>query len=71
MSQAVLSDPEWGWMVRLTYNEGVIGTKIGKRGAKPGDLAIETVHTSEGSRDIEVAAAEARGDVDVSVVRLL
>lgn len=51
----------WKWIVRCTYNDTVEPPK------KPGDLAIETVHLDDASKDIEVAAAKSRGDVNVEV----
>jgi hypothetical protein len=54
----------WKWRVRCTYNDTVQWPKV------PGELAIETVHASDSSKDMEVAVAEARGDVDVEVTRI-
>lgn len=48
---------QWKWLVREFYNETVKFPKI------PGELAIETCHTSDDSRDVEVRVAEKRGDV--------
>jgi hypothetical protein len=54
----------WIWLVRCTYNETVTWPKV------PGEVAIETRHTTDSSKDMEVAAAEARGDVDVEVTAI-
>jgi hypothetical protein len=55
---------EWKWRVRCTYNDTVSWPRV------PGDLAIETVHRDDHSKDMEVATAEARGDVNVDVTLL-
>lgn len=55
---------QWKWKVRCTYNNTVTYPKV------PGELAIETVHKDDVSKDLEVEVAEARGDVDVEVTRL-
>lgn len=54
----------WKWKVRCTYNDTVQWPKI------PGELAIETAHADDASKDIEVKAAQARGDVDVEVTQV-
>jgi len=54
----------WKWRVTCTYNDTVKPPK------RPGMLAIQTVHADEVSKDIEIAAAERRGDVDVEVWRI-
>lgn len=51
----------WKWTVLCTYNDTVKPPK------RPGDLAIETVHADDASKDVEVAAAKSRGDVNVEV----
>jgi hypothetical protein len=56
--------PQWKWKVRCTYNDTVEWPKI------PGQIAIETVHTSDSSKDLEVQVSQARGDVDVEVIQL-
>lgn len=48
---------DWIWKVRCYYNESV------KRPKQPGALAIETIHKSDHSKNMEVAAAEARSDL--------
>lgn len=58
-------ETRWKWVVRCTYNNTVEPPK------KPGELAIETLHTDDASKDIEVRAAKARGDVDVEVLPYL
>lgn len=52
---------EWKWRVRLTYNDTVTWPKV------PGERAIETRHKDDLSKDMEVAAAEKRGDVNIEV----
>ena len=48
--------------MRCTYNDTATWPKV------PGALAIETRHADDYSKDIEVAAANARGDVNVEVL---
>lgn len=50
-------DPKWIWMCRFYYNDTVKPPK------RPGDLAIETVHASDSSKDIEVTVGERRRDI--------
>lgn len=57
-------DPKWKWQVTLRYNSTVKAPK------RFGEIALQTVHADDVSKDIEVRVAEARGDVDVEVVRL-
>lgn len=47
----------WPWYVRAYYSENVHHPLV------PGEMAFETPHMSEASRDIEVARAEARDDI--------
>lgn len=49
----------WDWVVRCYYADDVKPPK------KPGDLAIETVHKGDVSKDMEVAVAKARPDIGV------
>jgi hypothetical protein len=49
------------WIVRLVYNDQA------KPPRRPGDLAIETTHTSYSSMRMEVDVAQSRGDVDIDV----
>lgn len=55
---------EWKWQVRCTYNDTAQWPKV------PGELAIETRHKTDSSKDMEVAVSKARGDVDVEVIQL-
>jgi hypothetical protein len=48
---------EFPYFVRGFYAENVAPPKI------PGALAFETKHRTEGSRDIEITAAESRDDI--------
>ena len=55
----------WSWQVTCYYNDTV------KPPRTPGDLAIQTVHADEASRDMEVEAVRSRPDIGViDVVRL-
>jgi hypothetical protein len=54
----------WKWQVTCRYNDTVKWPKA------PGEIAIQTVHADDSSKDMEVQASECRGDVDVEVVRL-
>ncbi len=54
----------WKWRVRCIYNNTAQWPKV------PGELAIETVHASDASKDLEVEVSEARGDVDVEVTKI-
>ena len=57
-------DERWKWRVRCTYNNTVKWPKV------PGQIAIETVHSDDVSKDMEVSAAQMRDDVDIEVNRL-
>lgn len=48
---------DWDWIVRGFYANDVESPKV------PGDLAIETVHRGESSRDLEQHVLEARPDI--------
>lgn len=47
----------WKYVVREYYADDVKPPK------QPGELAIETVHTTESSRDMEIEAARSRPDI--------
>jgi hypothetical protein len=47
------------WVVTCYYTDDVEPPK------RPGGLAIETVHATESSRDVEVLAAQSRPDIGV------
>jgi hypothetical protein len=49
------------WIVRLFYNDEA------KPPRRPGELAIETTHTTVSSMQMELTAAERRDDVDIFV----
>jgi hypothetical protein len=49
------------WMVRCYYTDKVKSPKI------PGDLAIETVHTDDFSKDLEVRVSEKNEEYKVVV----
>lgn len=57
-------DSKWKWKVRCTYNDTVKPPKV------PGALAIETVHTTDHSKDMEVLVSKERGDLNVEVIQL-
>jgi len=52
----------WRWVVSCYYGEAA------KPPRQPGDLAIETVHKTDVSKDIEVAAAQSRPEIGRIVV---
>lgn len=52
----------WKWRVTCYYGPEA------KRPKRPGAVAIETVHKSDHSKDMEVAAGEARDDIGSVVV---
>lgn len=58
------TEPKWKWQVTLRYNETV------KPPRRPGEIAIQTVHGTDASKDMEVRAAEHRTDVDIEVWKL-
>lgn len=45
------------WVVRAYYNKDVLPPKYG------GQLAFETTHATEHSRDMEIEAAQSRADI--------
>lgn len=47
----------WDWVVRCYYADDVDPPKV------PGELAIETVHKGDSSKDMEVLVASRRGDI--------
>jgi hypothetical protein len=49
--------PWWVWKCRFYYNDTVKPPKV------PGELAVETVHANDSSKDIEVRAGESRKDI--------
>ncbi len=56
---------QWDWQVTCYYADDVEPPK------RPGELAIRTVHNSDHSKDMEVAAGNRRPDIGrVEVVRL-
>lgn len=55
----------WSWMVRCYYAADVRPPK------RPGELAIETVHATDSSKDMEVQAGRARADIgEIDVIPL-
>ena len=48
---------EWKWTVRCYYANDVKPPKV------PGDLAIETRHKTDASKEMEVRAGESRSDI--------
>lgn len=52
------------WQVTCYYNNTVKLPKI------PGNIAIQTIHADDVSKDMEVAAANCRNDVTVDIVQL-
>lgn len=63
----------WKWMVRGYYGPGGrAGThrnpNRGRVGEREGDLALETVHKNDVSKDMEVAVFEQRPDIGSVVV---
>lgn len=56
---------KWDWQVTCYYGEKAKPPQV------PGELAIQTVHVGESSRDMEVAAARSRPEIGViDVVQL-
>lgn len=51
------------WWAAGFYGPGGRKGGKGRPGEREGDLAIETVHASQSSRDIEVAALRSRPDI--------
>lgn len=58
---AYVGDPKWQWEVTCYYNDTVAFPKV------PGDIAIQTVHSNETSKDLEVSVSESRTDVNIVV----
>ncbi len=58
-------DPKWKWMVTCYYNDTVKPPKT------PGFLAIQTVHATDSSKDMEVQVSEGRVDIGAVDVQLL
>lgn len=54
----------WKWRVTLRYDDTAEWPK------RPGAVALQTLHVSDASKDAEVNAAEARGDVTIEVENL-
>jgi hypothetical protein len=48
---------ECDWKLRFYYAQNV------KHPKRPGDLALETVHTEEWSRDMEIEVGKKRSDI--------
>lgn len=58
-------DPRWKWMCRFYYGD------LAKAPRVPGELAIETVHETDSSKDMEVSVGEKREDIGkIEIVRL-
>jgi len=60
------TDTRWKWRCRFYYNDMVEFPRV------PGELAIETVHTDDFSKDIEVDAGRSRSDIgriDVDLIK--
>ena len=55
-------DSKWQWKVSTYYGPKAKPPRV------PGTLAIETVHTDEASRDVEILAGRNREDIgDIQV----
>lgn len=54
--------PEWEWRCTLIYRNDVPPPQIG------GEVAIQTVHQTLSSRDMEISAGQAREDIGRIVV---
>lgn len=56
---------KWDWQVTCYYSDKAQPPRV------PGELAIQTVHVGEASRDVEIAAARSRPEIGtIDVVRL-
>jgi hypothetical protein len=62
MSARQVHSQRWIWRVSCYYADTVKWPK------RPGELAIQTVHASDVSKDVEVAAAESREDIGEVIV---
>ena len=60
-----LPDRQWIWRVRCYYADDVKAPK------EPRGLAIETVHGSDASKDMEVRAAQSRKDIGLVAVEFI
>jgi hypothetical protein len=58
----------WDYVVRCYYVDHLTRSEDGSFGKRPGELAIETRHKGESSKDMEVAAGESRSDIGRVVV---
>lgn len=54
-------DSEFPYYVKSYYTEDVKPPKV------PGELAIETKHKTEASRDLEIAGSESREDIGIVI----
>jgi len=57
-------ESEWDWEVTLRYNDTVEWPKV------PGEIAIQTRHKGDSSKDFEVEASKTRTDVTIEVRNL-
>ncbi|MFY3742109.1 MAG: hypothetical protein HMLIMOIP_002573 [Candidatus Nitrosomirales archaeon] len=62
--EEMLRQQGWVWRITATYNDTVKWPKV------PGEIAIETVHKDDVSKDIELEAFKSRTDVDIEVTKL-
>jgi len=54
----------WKWMITATYNDTVKWPKV------PGNVAIETVHSDDVSKAMELEAFSKRTDVNIVITEL-
>jgi hypothetical protein len=59
-----LREAGWDWMITATYNDTVKYPKV------PGEIAIQTIHKGDVSKDIELESFNKRTDVDIVVTEL-
>lgn len=58
------TSPKWKWRVTLRYNN------TAKSPRRPCQVAVQSLHATDSSKDMEVRAAGQRTDVDVEVWKL-